>query len=118
MQAVRLVAPRRIELVEIPEPHLGAEEVLVEMRTVGMCGSDLNAYRGTFPLMRYPRVLGHEASGIVVDKGAAVPDRIAQGAQVVLSPYSKCGICPACRAGPMARTFARSAPRPSHCLTC
>ncbi|MCB0254162.1 MAG: zinc-binding alcohol dehydrogenase family protein [Anaerolineae bacterium] len=99
MQAVRLVAPRQIELVEIPEPHLGAEEVLVEMRTVGMCGSDLNAYRGTFPLMRYPRVLGHEASGIVVDKGAAVSDRIAQGAQVVLSPYSECGICPACRAG-------------------
>ena len=64
-----------------------------------MCGSDLNAYRGTFPLMRYPRILGHEASGVVAARGTAVPDRIAEGAQVMLSPYSECGICPLCRAG-------------------
>ncbi|MEZ4769844.1 MAG: zinc-binding alcohol dehydrogenase family protein [Caldilineales bacterium] len=99
MQAVRLLAPRQLEIADIPEPQPGPEDVLVEIRYVGMCGSDLNAYRGTFPLMRYPRILGHEVSGVVVGRGAAVPDRIGDGARVTLSPYSECGICPACRAG-------------------
>lgn len=99
MQAVRLVAPRQLEVVDIPEPQPGPQDVLVEVRYVGMCGSDLNAYRGAFPLMRYPRILGHEASGVVAARGAAVPDRITAGAQVMFSPYSECGICPACRAG-------------------
>ncbi|MCB0001181.1 MAG: zinc-binding alcohol dehydrogenase family protein [Anaerolineae bacterium] len=99
MQAIRLVTPRQLEIADIAEPQPGPEDVLVEVHFVGMCGSDLNAYRGTFPLMRYPRVLGHEASGIVVARGAAVPDRIAEGARVMFSPYSECGICPSCRAG-------------------
>ncbi len=99
MKAVRLSAPRQVEIADVPVPQPGPDQVLVEVRYVGMCGSDLNAYRGTFPLMRYPRILGHEASGIVVARGAAVPDRIAEGAQVMFSPYSECGICPACRAG-------------------
>lgn len=99
MKAVRLSEPRQVEIVEIAEPKPAPDEVLVEVRYVGMCGSDLNAYRGTFPLMRYPRILGHEASGVVVARGAAVPDRIVEGAQVMFSPYSECGICTACRAG-------------------
>ena len=66
MNAIQILAPRQLELVDIPEPQPGPDEVLVEVRYVGMCGSDLNAYRGTFPLMRYPRILGHEASGVVV----------------------------------------------------
>ena len=73
MQAIRLVTPRQLEIADIAEPQPGPEDVLVEVHFVGMCGSDLNAYRGTFPLMRYPRILGHEASGIVVARGAAVP---------------------------------------------
>ena len=93
------VRAARIEIVEIAAAEPGPDEVLVEVRYVGMCGSDLNAYRGTFPLMRYPRILGHEASGIVVARGTAVPDRIAEGTLVMFSPYSECGICTACRAG-------------------
>lgn len=99
MKAIRILAPRQLEIADVPVPQPGPEEVLIEVRYVGMCGSDLNAYRGTFPLMRYPRILGHEASGVVVARGAAVPDRIAEGAQVMFSPYSECGICTACRAG-------------------
>lgn len=99
MKAIQILAPRQIEIADVPVPQPGPDEVLVEVRYVGMCGSDLNAYRGAFPLMRYPRILGHEASGVVVARGAAVPDRIAEGAQVMFSPYSECGICTACRAG-------------------
>lgn len=83
----------------MPAPELGAQDVLVDIAYVGMCGSDLNAYRGTFPLMRYPRIIGHEASGMIVARGARVPAAVEAGARVVLSPYSECGICPACRAG-------------------
>lgn len=99
MQAVYLPAPRRVEIVDVPAPDLGAQDVLVDIAYVGLCGSDLNAYRGTFPLMRYPRIIGHEASGVVVARGARVPAAIEVGTQVVLSPYSECGICPACQAG-------------------
>ena len=99
MKAIQILAPRQLVITDVPVPQIGSEEVLVEVRYVGMCGSDLNAYRGTFPLMRYPRILGHEVSGVVVARGAAVPDRIAEGAHVMLSPYSECGICSACRAG-------------------
>ncbi len=84
---------------EVPEPALGAEEVLVDVRYVGLCGSDLNAYRGLSPLVTYPRIPGHEVSGIITAKGAQVPERIELGARVTLSPYSHCGLCPACRQG-------------------
>ena len=99
MKAIQIVAPRQLAMVDTAEPRPGPEEVLVEVRFVGMCGSDLNAFRGTFPLMRYPRILGHEAGGVIVARGAHVPDRLPLGARVMLSPYSECGICPSCRAG-------------------
>jgi threonine dehydrogenase-like Zn-dependent dehydrogenase len=73
--------------------------VLLEVHYVGLCGSDLGMYRGTFTIGSYPRIPGHEVSGIVLTKGEAVPDSIREGDRVTLSPYSACGICPACRVG-------------------
>ncbi len=99
MKAISLPKPWTIEIVDIPEPQVGPEDVLVDIHYAGLCGSDLNAYRGLFPLMRYPRVLGHEVSGVIIAKGPNVPDAVQAGTQVTLSPYSECGICPACRAG-------------------
>lgn len=99
MKAIRLTAPRALELIEVPPPAPAAEEVLVDVGYVGLCGSDLNAFRGAFPLMRYPRIIGHEVSGVVAAKGQRVPDAVQLGDRVVLSPYSECGVCPACRAG-------------------
>lgn len=99
MKAVSLQASRQIALVEVPDPTPGAEDVLLEVHYVGLCGSDLNAYRGAFPMIQYPLILGHEASGIVVAKGEAVPEGIRSGDRVMVSPYSSCGRCPACRSG-------------------
>jgi threonine dehydrogenase-like Zn-dependent dehydrogenase len=99
MKAVSLIAPKQIELTDVAEPVPGSEDVLVEIHSVGLCGSDLNMYRGLFPLAKYPRVIGHEVSGIITCKGPRVPDSINLGDKVVLSPYSNCGICPACRDG-------------------
>jgi threonine dehydrogenase-like Zn-dependent dehydrogenase len=88
-----------VEIVDIHEPELGAEDVLVQVHYVGLCGSDLNAYRGLFSLITYPRIPGHEVSGAIIAKGQDVPDSIREGDQVMLSPYTNCGICPACRVG-------------------
>ncbi|MFB3882383.1 MAG: zinc-binding dehydrogenase [Armatimonadota bacterium] len=99
MRAISLRGPGQVDIVEIAEPTVGEEEVLVEVHCVGLCGSDLNAYRGTSPMVTYPRVPGHEVGGVVVGKGERVPETIPQGARVTVSPYSECGSCPACRAG-------------------
>lgn len=92
-------APRQVEIVEVPEPQVGPEDVLVEIRYVGLCGSDLGMYRGTFAIGSYPRIPGHEVSGTIVSKGAKVPDTIEIGDRVALWPYTECGFCPACRVG-------------------
>jgi 2-desacetyl-2-hydroxyethyl bacteriochlorophyllide A dehydrogenase len=97
--AIRFSAPRQVEQVDIPTPALAPEEVLVEVCYVGLCGTDLNSYRGLMPLVTYPRIPGHEISGLIVDKGAHVPSSIGVGDAVMLSPYSHCGLCPACRVG-------------------
>ena len=99
MKAISLPAPRQVELVDIPEPQVGAEDVLVEVRYVGLCGSDLGMYRGTFSIGSYPRIPGHEVSGVIAGRGDRVPDSIGEGDRVTLWPYTECGVCPACRVG-------------------
>ncbi len=98
-EAVCLTNPRQIEIIDIPTPQLGAEEVMIEVYYIGLCGTDLNSYRGLMPLVSYPRIPGHEVSGVVVAKGVQVPAAINEGDAVMLSPYSHCGLCPACRVG-------------------
>ena len=99
MKAISFAAPRQVEIVDIPSPQLGPEDVLVDVCYVGLCGTDINTYRGLMPLVTFPRIPGHEVSGIVVAKGDGVPDTINEGDQVMVSPYTNCGLCPACRAG-------------------
>jgi len=99
MRAISLVEPKCIEAIDIPEPVMGPEDVLIELRYVGLCGSDLSAYRGLSPLVTYPRIPGHEASGVIIAKGDKVPDVVRIGNAVAISPYTNCGICPACRMG-------------------
>jgi threonine dehydrogenase-like Zn-dependent dehydrogenase len=99
MKAGVLVAPGRMEIREVAEPAPGPEEVLLEVGCVGLCGSDLNAYRGTSPMVTYPRIIGHEVGATIVAAGAAVPSEFGPGLRVTLSPYSHCGVCPACRLG-------------------
>ncbi|MCX7046862.1 MAG: zinc-binding alcohol dehydrogenase family protein [Candidatus Sumerlaeota bacterium] len=99
MKAISISQPGKVETVEIAEPALGAEDVLLEVQYIGLCGSDLNTWRGTSPMVTYPRIPGHEVSGHVADKGAAVPSAIHDGARVMVSPYTNCNLCSACRAG-------------------
>jgi 2-desacetyl-2-hydroxyethyl bacteriochlorophyllide A dehydrogenase len=99
MQSVIFNNPREVGLVEIPEPEMGTEDVLVDIHFVGLCGSDLSTYRGQMPFIKYPRIPGHEISGTIVKKGDKVPQNILIGDKVMLSPYTNCGICPACQVG-------------------
>lgn len=97
MKAVCLTGPGQAEIRHMPMPEIGDEEVLVKVSFVGLCGSDLNTYRGSNPMVTYPRVPGHEISGVIEKTGRAVPDDWCDGDPVTLSPYTHCGTCSACR---------------------
>jgi L-iditol 2-dehydrogenase len=89
----------RIDEVPIPEP--GAREVLVEVRAVGVCGSDVHYYEhgriGVY-VVREPLILGHESGGVVVGQGPGA-DRHQIGQRVALEPGVPCGRCRQCREG-------------------
>jgi len=99
MKAFAITNNKTIQAIEIEEPVLNSNEVLLEVHYIGLCGSDLNAYRGLMPLVTLPRIPGHEISGIIIDKGNQVPASFKIGDKATVSPYTNCGVCPACRAG-------------------
>ncbi len=76
----------------------GEGEVLVQIKSIGICGTDLHAYAGNQPFFQYPRVLGHELSGRVESVGAGVTSLLPED-QVLIMPYLHCGTCVACRSG-------------------
>ena len=99
MRAISVLEPLRVGVVELPEPRVGPGDVLLDVHLVGLCGSDLSAYRGTSPMVSYPRVLGHEVSGVIAAVGEGVPASLAVGRRATVVPTTECGVCPACRAG-------------------
>ncbi len=76
----------------------GIGEALVRVHRVGVCGTDLHAYRGKQPFFSYPRIIGHEVGVEVVALGAGVTG-IAVGDRCAIEPYLECGTCIACRRG-------------------
>jgi len=100
MRAVVLDAgPRSLRLVrDWPEPAPGPGEVLVRVRGVGICGSDLALHTGHRQPPSFPWVVGHETVGEIAGTGPGV-DRGRTGQRVVIEPNIPCGRCPACRAG-------------------
>jgi 2-desacetyl-2-hydroxyethyl bacteriochlorophyllide A dehydrogenase len=99
MKTLTLEEPGRLSLSETPEPGVpGPGEALVRVRRVGVCGTDLHAYRGRQPFFNYPRILGHELGVEVVAVGGN--DRgITPGDRCAVEPYLNCGACIACRRG-------------------
>ena len=99
MRAVVIDKPGDAGLGERSVPTLVDGAVLIRVRTVGFCGSDLNTFRGLNPLVSYPRVPGHEIAGVVEAVGVDVPVPLAVGDDVTVVPYTACGRCSACRRG-------------------
>jgi 2-desacetyl-2-hydroxyethyl bacteriochlorophyllide A dehydrogenase len=64
---------------------------------VGICGTDYHIFEGKHPFLAYPRIMGHEVSGTIIDKGEAV--ELSAGEAVIINPYLACGKCIACRQG-------------------
>ncbi len=95
MRALSLIAPGDVRVTEIPGPQKGTDDLLLRVEMVGLCGTDLNSFRGNNPLISYPRVLGHEIAATVVDGSATVP----AGSHVTVAPYTSCGNCASCRLG-------------------
>ena len=85
---------------DLPEPEPAPGEAIVSVRRIGVCGTDYHAYRGNQPYFTYPRILGHEVSGIVerINANAGETD-LREGDAVSLIPYVHCGRCIACRNG-------------------
>jgi L-iditol 2-dehydrogenase len=99
MRALLLDAERHLSLVELPIPELaGPGDVLVRVRAVGVCGSDLHGYLGHTGRRVPPLVMGHEATGEVVAVAAGVR-RLRPGDRVATNTVAACGHCRPCVAG-------------------
>lgn len=99
MQAVQVRKAYDVVINEVQMPKINqANEVLVKTKRVGICGSDMHIYHGTNPLATYPRVIGHEVAGEVIEVGPSVTS-VKVGDHVVVEPINYCGTCYACRKG-------------------
>ncbi len=96
MMRVTLTEPGRLVIETAPVPVPGPGEVLVKVRRVGVCGSDLTIYRGKHPYAKKPLVMGHEFSGVVEAAGPGVTGPCA-GTRVTVIPHLVCGRCGPCR---------------------
>jgi threonine dehydrogenase-like Zn-dependent dehydrogenase len=96
MKALVMHEPGEARVESVPDPEMKSGQALLRVRRVGLCGSDLNSYRGRNPLVTYPRIPGHEIAATIVDLADSHP-ALAIGMDVTLSPYTSCGVCTACR---------------------
>ena len=97
LQAV-MFSPGEIIFRNVKKPIPQANEVLIQIKRIGICGSDIHVYHGLHPYTQYPIVQGHEVSGIIAEVGAGVESFI-PGDPVVFMPQATCGECYPCRHG-------------------
>ena len=96
MKAVVVQEPGKATLADIPEPSNSSGETLLQIRMIGLCGTDLNTFRGRNPLVTFPRVLGHEVAATILHAGSGLSDDLCEGTAVTLAPYTACGQCSSC----------------------
>lgn len=97
MNVLTCVQPGLFEYGEQPLPVLQPGHAIIKIKRIGICGTDLHAFEGTQPFFSYPRILGHELSGELVDADGA--PGFEKGETVSFIPYFRCGTCVACRNG-------------------
>jgi threonine dehydrogenase-like Zn-dependent dehydrogenase len=122
MRAATWHGESRFTLDDLPEPAPGPGQVLVAIHTAGICGSDVHATQGLFPLT-WPRVMGHEYSGTILAAGRGVSRRLV-GQAVACEPNYGCGACDDCRASRISQCqravrvggFAERVVLPQHCV--
>lgn len=99
MKAWQLLSPGVGRVVDVAEPEPQPGQVLLRIRRVGLCGSDLNSFLGRNPLVCYPRIPGHEIGATIEAVTDGVPSEFHPGMDVTVIPYTACSICAACRRG-------------------
>jgi threonine dehydrogenase-like Zn-dependent dehydrogenase len=97
MKALVCTVPGKLDYIEMAEPQMKADHAIVRIRNICVCGTDLHAFEGTQPFFNYPRILGHELSGELMDFDNA--PGFQKGEAVTFLPYLNCGNCIACRSG-------------------
>ena len=98
MRALLLKKYMELEVAEMPKPAIGPDDVLVRVRACGICGSDVHGLDGSTGRRVPPLVMGHEAAGVVEEKGAGVED-LREGDRVTFDSTVFCGACFYCRRG-------------------
>ncbi len=98
MRQAVMTKPGEIEIRQVDLPKPGPMEVLIRVRRIGVCGSDIHVYHGLHPYTSYPVVQGHEVSGEIEELGSGVTG-FAKGQKVTFMPQLVCGTCFACRTG-------------------
>jgi 2-desacetyl-2-hydroxyethyl bacteriochlorophyllide A dehydrogenase len=97
MNVLTCVQPGQFEYGEKPVPQLQPHHAIIKIKRIGICGTDLHAFEGTQPFFSYPRILGHELSGELIEFDNA--PGFEKGEAVSFIPYFRCGTCVACRNG-------------------
>ena len=93
-----MTKPGEIIFQEIPVPEITADQVLVKIMHIGICGSDIHVYHGEHPFTSYPVTQGHEVSGEIVKIGENVTEFYV-GQKITIEPQVVCGNCHPCRHG-------------------
>lgn len=98
MKAAVLTAVKQLELQEVDKPEIKDYEVLVRLKNCGICTLEQRLYRGDMKIY-YPIILGHEASGEIVETGSGVIGDYSPGTRVAVDMVTRCGECYYCRTG-------------------
>ena len=97
MKGIQIVKPEQLRVIEMDVPELdNTNNVLVKIKAAGICGSDVGIYHGTNAAATYPRVIGHEMVGEVVQT-TATAQKVKVGDRVIIDQVTSCGHCWACR---------------------
>ncbi|QMU27555.1 zinc-binding alcohol dehydrogenase family protein [Adhaeribacter radiodurans] len=97
MKTLVCTSPGQFEYNQGNKPELTPGNAIIKIKRIGVCGTDLHAFEGTQPYFEYPRILGHELAGELVEIDSAAGFEI--GEAVTFIPYFNCGTCIACRNG-------------------
>ena len=106
MKAAVMVSPGQVEVQDVPEPQIAPDQIKVKIAYCGICGSELHAFQPEFqtgkptfrgPMRAGPRIMGHEASGVIVEVGSATRAGYKVGQRVAMDFRCYCGSCYYCR---------------------
>lgn len=99
MKALQIAEAGVVRVADVEKPVLKSGEILLSIKYVGFCGSDLNTYRGNNPMVKMPVIPGHEVGAVIEEIGEGVPEGFHKGMAVTVNPYTNCGKCASCRNG-------------------